>query len=174
MRILIVLCFIVGSFSSCVTYNKCLVKYGKEMRDTLIETKEVILYDTTIKYHTDTFRILPESVLIYDTLPFVLPDSFHYHREKRSISGFLSASATIQGNKLNFNCSTDSLEKVIRYQDSVLRVNKIKTQTIYITKTITFKPKGNWLRQQPLYVKASLLLILLILLALIVKKIFRL
>jgi hypothetical protein len=172
MKVLLTL--MVGCFllTSCVTYNKCVTKFGLTKADTVIVTQRDTVEHTTTVTHTDTVHIGRDTIKIVDLLPYDLPDSFHYHREQKGKSGSGgSLSVDIKGNKLTAQCNTDSLLQVITDQQTMI------TRLITVNKKMTITPptikKPAWYQRIPLWIKVLAILFMLMMVAIQVNKIFQ-
>ena len=168
MKNLFIYCCFVLLFNSCITYDKCIQKFG-----------QVVKSDTTIKYTHDTISMvghdsiiikhLPgETVVVRDSIP--CPDLINKTIIGKSNKGTIKTEIDIKNNVITAKCDADSLIEIIHHRDSIITILQGKVTTI--TNQNKMVDTRKWWQKIPWYVPVLVILLLIIILLLILKKIF--
>ena len=118
------LILIVIGLSSCITQKRCQEKYPAQ-----VITKDTTIIRDSIITITDTVRQEGQLIFITDTIPC---PQLEYH--KSVTKNNLTAKIDISKGKLNVDCKTDSLIKIIETQSHLIKTitthNEVKINTV--------------------------------------------
>lgn len=176
--------------SGCVTLSKCQNKYGlKTTVDTVITTRVDTLpplildvVDTVYLPGASVSTDVPVNTLFrvdstghgYEWI--VQPEGGNVSATKKlSGGGKLTITAQIVDSILRLNCTADSLMKIIQQQEHTIRIKEHELQLITKQQAIvkTYSVLEAWWADLPLGLKWAIPIVLIIILFLVIRKIFK-